>query len=365
MKHIKGLDTIRAIAILVVIFEHWWIPVDIDPKGDVYHWIKGLVPDGGFGVDLFFVLSGFLITSILLNSLDKNKNEKFRIMKNFIIRRILRIFPIYFLTIIILILIGYPFVKDSLFWISLYISNFLVYKTQGWFNFSHSWSLSVEEQFYLIWPWFIVFVRGKYLKYVFIFAILIGVFSAIYTMKIQQNWAGFVLMPTCMQAFGIGGFYAFLYKTGKLDAFVKFISIAFPIALFFHFYWAFFPDRGRNFTFCFLAINSIISIWMIHKAIYNRSEWIRKYFLENRVLNKIGQISYGIYLYHLVLSFVYEKLIRIFFEQNSPMETTLLDWKNSYFIKLFLLFILSLSSYHFIESPILKLKGYFKYNTEK
>lgn len=67
MKYIKGLDTLRAFAVIVVIIGHWWLPMDIDDQHkNIIFWIKGLVPDGGFGVDLFFVLSGFLITSILV-----------------------------------------------------------------------------------------------------------------------------------------------------------------------------------------------------------------------------------------------------------------------------------------------------------
>lgn len=361
MKHIKGLDTLRAFAIIFVIIAHWWIPMDVGPHPTAYYWIKGLVPDGGFGVHLFFVLSGFLITSILLDALKNNSQEKIKIIKNFIIRRILRIFPIYYLTIIVLIFMGYPFVKSDLYWLFLYINNIHIYNTQQWNDFSHAWSLSVEEQFYLVWPWFIIFVREKYLKYVFITAISIGVFTAIYTMKIQNNWTGFVLMPTCMQALGVGGFFSYLIKTGKRKLFSKFIRIAFPVSLFIHFYWSFSSDGGNSFNYCFLTVNSIISIWLIDKVLYNKSEWIKNYILENRVLNKIGQISYGIYLFHYGFTFVYEKLITMLFNQNVPLESFLLDWKNSYFIRLLLLFVISLGSYHLFEKPILKLKYYFKY----
>lgn len=364
MKYIKGLDTLRAFAILFVIVEHWWIPMDIDPHPDAVHWIKGLVPDGGFGVDLFFVLSGYLITSILLDALKKEKGaNRGKILKNFIIRRILRIFPVYYLTIIILVIAGFPFEKDSLWWYLLYVSNMYVYWKQSWNNFSHTWSLAVEEQFYLIWPWLVVFIKQRFVKYVFFGAIAVGILTTVYTMRIQHNWAGFVLMPACMQAFGIGGLYAYLRTKERAVQlrFLRFLSFMLPVCLFFHFYWAFSPYHGEGYTHYFLTVNSLISIWLIHKVINNRSERARRFLLENPVLNKIGQISYGIYLFHYVLPFFYDKLIVALFHSNASLQADLLDWKNAYFLKLGLLFAVSLISFHFFEKPILRLKKYFEY----
>ena len=361
MKYEKGLDTLRAFAIIFVIIEHWWLPFDINPNGNVYLWIKGLIPDGGFGVDLFFVLSGFLITTILLKGSKGNYIEKFTTLKNFIIRRALRIFPIYYLTILILVLMSYPFFKDSLFWISCYMSNILVYNTQNWFNFAHSWSLSVEEQFYILWPWLIIFIKEKNLIYIFIFAIIVGIFTSFYTIIFQNNWAGFVLMPSCMQAFGIGGLYAYLVKKEKLKLFLKIINIIFPVALFLHFFWSFNVESGKHFSSIFLTINCVISIWIIHRVLTNKSIILKKYLFENFLLNKIGQVSYGIYLYHGALGFVYEKTVKFLFVENNHMMLTLLDWKNAFYIKLVLLGIIALSSYYFIERPILKLKDKFQY----
>jgi peptidoglycan/LPS O-acetylase OafA/YrhL len=361
MKYIKGLDTLRAFAIFFVILEHWWLPIDIEPHKTLYFWIKGLVPDGGFGVHLFFVLSGFLITSILLNAKINDPHNKGKIIKSFFVRRFLRIFPVYYLTIIILVIACYPFTENSLIWHLFYMSNILTFTTQSWNNFSHTWSLAVEEQFYLIWPWFIIFIKDKYIKYVLLIAILIGVITTVYTMVIQHNWAGFVLMPSCMQAFGLGGLYAYLQINGKTKSYSKFIFFALPIALLLHFYLSFSPEKSSDYGFCFLTINSIISIWLIDRVINNKSVWINNFILENRFLNKIGQISYGIYLFHFVFGFFYDMLIKALFSQKADLEITLLDWKNAYFIKLVLLILVSLISFHMFEKPILKLKERFNY----
>ncbi len=357
MKYIKGLDTLRAFAIIFVLIEHWWLPISFDFK----YWINGLIPNGGFGVHLFFVLSGFLITTILLQAIKNKEAKKMVIIRNFIIRRALRIFPLYYLTIIFLLFIDYPFKEGSLPYITLYLSNILIYQTKSFFEFSYSWSLAVEEQFYLIWPWLIVFIKEKHLKIIFIVSILVGVLTTFYTVIILGNWAGSFLMFSCMQSFGIGGGYAYLKNNDKLKHFSKLIKISVLVALFFHFYWAFNPEIANKNSFWFLTINSIISIWIIHLIIHNKSLFIKKYFLENRVLNKIGQISYGIYLFHVVLHFVYEKLIKWIFNDAGDIQIILLDWKNSYFIKLFLLFFLALVSYQYFEKPILKLKNRFNY----
>jgi peptidoglycan/LPS O-acetylase OafA/YrhL len=362
MKYIKGLDTLRALAVTVVIIAHWWLPLDINEANkNIVFWIHGLIPDGGFGVDLFFVLSGFLITSILLDAVKNNDKPTLNIIVNFMVRRALRIFPIYYLSLIVLIYMGYPYIKDNLLWFALYISNIQIFELRSFNAFSHTWSLAVEEQFYLVWPWFIVFIRKQYVKFVFFAAILIGILTSVYVMKIQQNWAGYVLTPVCMQAFGIGGLYAYLTKTGDRAIFFKFIKLAFPLSVFLHFYWAFSPDSSVGYEFLFITINSIISIWLIDKVINNKLVWVKKYVLENRAFNKIGQISYGIYLYHFALEFVYKKLIQLLFSTHIETETFLLDWKNSYFIRLALLFIISLGSFYLIEKPILKLKKYFNY----
>ena len=142
MKYIKGLDTLRAFAVMFVIIYHWGLPL---PDGPGKHFLQELIPSGPFGVTLFFVLSGFLITSILLEARTTAKT-RLRVIRNFIIRRILRIFPIYYVTIFVLTWIGYPFIRENLDWLLSYTSNILVFRNHSWNSFSHTWSLSVEEQ---------------------------------------------------------------------------------------------------------------------------------------------------------------------------------------------------------------------------
>src|SRR5882757_5446501 len=158
MKYVKSLDTLRAFAVIFVLIGHWELPIKFGLTGQ--RLFAGLLPEPSFGVNLFFVLSGFLITGILLDARASGES-KLRIMRSFVARRTLRIFPIYYLAVFVLVLLGYPFIKEH-----------LVYKEASWNPWVHTWSLSVEEQFYLFWPWIILYVNQRYLKSVFYLSLL-------------------------------------------------------------------------------------------------------------------------------------------------------------------------------------------------
>jgi peptidoglycan/LPS O-acetylase OafA/YrhL len=145
-REMPGLDTLRGVAVLAVVTYHglhWWLPpaTSISPGVKL---LSSLASPGWLGVNLFFVLSGFLITGILLET--RTRPDYWR---NFYTRRILRIFPLYFVVLLILRLqgISWTYLLLSLF----YLSNFTV-ALHVPDNYGPLWSLAVEEQFYLIWP---------------------------------------------------------------------------------------------------------------------------------------------------------------------------------------------------------------------
>lgn len=148
-QHISALDSIRGVAVLLVILFHCY-PTYITKLG----WL---------GVDLFFVLSGFLITGLLLDA--KGKNNYYR---NFIVRRTLRIFPLYYFALLLCLVIvpivfksllppDYGYYTANQLWFWTYTQNWLFSKTGFPENLTlvHFWSLAVEEQFYLFWPLFV------------------------------------------------------------------------------------------------------------------------------------------------------------------------------------------------------------------
>ncbi|HEU0065092.1 MAG TPA: acyltransferase, partial [Flavisolibacter sp.] len=154
--HYEGLDAWRGIALLMVMFSHYFITTSIGQLG----WV---------GVEMFFVLSGFLITGILL----KAKEYPETYFRFFYIRRALRILPFYFLFLISFYVIINVFNRTGL--LEYYTHNWWCYFlfVQNWlfaikglpdeYYLNHLWSLSVEEQFYIIWPFIIYYIPGKYL----------------------------------------------------------------------------------------------------------------------------------------------------------------------------------------------------------
>src|ERR1700746_805767 len=139
MKYIKGLDALRALVVAIVVIGHSRIHLMYSGGGSVSDIVQILLPVDTFGVDVFFVLSGFLISSILFHA-DNGNHSRILLVRNFIARRTLRIFPVYYLTVLILWIIHYPDIREYLLWFLTYTSNILCFKTGFWNSFSHTWS---------------------------------------------------------------------------------------------------------------------------------------------------------------------------------------------------------------------------------
>ena len=165
-QYYPALDGLRGLAILLVIFLHNF--------GFMNYFFFGWL-----GVDLFFVLSGFLITDILLNSLGKPN-----FLKNFYLRRIFRIFPLYYLVLVICLLIiprigslhlNTQYYTENQGWLWSYLQNwlFIFKEPYGDKILLHTWSLAVEEQFYLVWPLIILLIRKPKILLAFVLLLLI------------------------------------------------------------------------------------------------------------------------------------------------------------------------------------------------
>jgi peptidoglycan/LPS O-acetylase OafA/YrhL len=188
MRYFKQLDGLRFIAVFLVLIEHFATFAG-------QHFSAGY-----YGVDLFFVISGFLITTILIRS-----NEPFgKAYKKFIGRRTIRIFPIYYLTILSLYIIGNKDVQQWMVYCITYTYNY----AWTYFNIqvnpiSHFWSLGVEEQFYLFWPFIILGLRKRttLLKYViWLLVVTCGVQLYFHVFK-TLAFSGLGLIP---QAYALG-----------------------------------------------------------------------------------------------------------------------------------------------------------------
>jgi len=358
MKYIKGLDSIRTFAVIFVILAHWG-PAGFNNPTIKFIWTL-LIPSGKFGVDVFFVLSGYLITNILLTARAESDNKNI-IIKNFIIRRALRIFPIYYLLLGVLYLINYPDIKENIWYFGTYTSNFLSYSQRAWNSFSHTWSLAVEEQFYLIWPWVIIYAPKTYLKKSIIFFIILGISCSLLTEAVYGGWAK-ILTFNCFNAFGIGGLLAYFQQIGD-NSFKKLLNILLPVSIVIYFLNKF----GLIPFLSIRTIHSIIAVSLINYISENKYNYLALKIFENRFLIHLGKITYGIYLYHYIIPDLY-KYIKTFltstFSIPNSINSLLNNYYVSYILMLSILYLISLASYHLIEIKLLKLKKYFEYKEQ-
>ena len=349
IKYLRPLDGVRGIAILLVMFGHFFMR--FDSRHAVLHFIlKKISILGQLGVALFFVLSGFLITRILLYA--KAKPHYF---KNFYARRVLRIFPLYYLFLVIFYFLQpiifhqsfIPFHKQIFYWV--YLQNFAI--TFGWDAVGpiHYWSLAVEEHFYLMWP-FLVYVLDD--KKLFWAIVSIGVFAII--LRIIMTTHGYEVYYftfTRMDALAIGSLLAIVEKN-FLDVikarhfFISFILFSIPsFAL-----WFYFGGKSnlvlQNIKYTLFSI--IFFTFLGLSLTLSQSHWLNR-LLSNPVLVYTGKISYGLYVYHL---FAY-KLSETFL----PIEQVLLKLVADFTIA----YLIATVSYYFYEKNFLKLKKFFTY----
>ena len=269
---------------------------------------------GGLGVDLFFVLSGFLITGLLLDS--KGDPSYFR---NFYARRTLRIFPLYY-AVLALLFLALPRVVDlpppledarrHQVWLWTYTANFFIAAKASWAltYVSHFWSLAIEEHFYLVWPLVVFTVRRETLE-----RICVGVIAVALALRIALSLGGVsplsisVLTPCRLDALCVGALLAavarraggaelLIQRSGRaalallgasvaLSGWCAATQIGLPLLN---------PIRGTVWALFFGAL-TLISLQAARRSLVARafnSSWLRTF----------GKYSYGLYVYHGVLS---------------------------------------------------------------
>jgi len=356
MKYFKQLDGLRFFAILGVLIAHWLqSTISIDFLKDLHY---------GSGVTLFFVISGFLITTILFDFNDKNRasgERNIHSIKSFYARRTLRIFPIYYLTIILLFLLNFQDSRILFPWLISYTTNIKMALVNNYIgSFTHFWSLAVEEQFYLFWAFFMVFIPRKYLKITILISILFSLLLKYYYSFFTPYWMAANALVLCnMYSLGSGALIAwyFRYKPAYFEK-IKTKKIKIIVLVLILVYLTVFAVCPKEFSAKFnvfadpyLAIIYALIVFLAVKASF---KGFAKKILENRVVVYLGKISYGLYIYHLFIP----PLFYLFLNNLFKIHTT--DF--GYFL-IFLVLNISLASltWFFFEKPILGLKRYFKY----
>jgi peptidoglycan/LPS O-acetylase OafA/YrhL len=349
LKYHKELDGVRAIAVLMVIFFHFFFDLNLHPL------LTKVANFGRTGVSLFFVLSGFLITRILVAT-----KESPGYFSSFYVRRALRIFPLYylFLTLIFIILpliSGKPFPPFSLQMYNwTYLQNFALAFRWEHVSPRHLWSLSVEEHFYLFWPLLIYLLSVGKIVLASI-SIIVMAFVVKYFM-IEYDYAAYYFTFARIDELAMGALLAILEIKNKLierNA-NKLLLISVILAI---------P------TFALMTIftdidNTIIQIVkynllaftfmsMIGYVISLRETGLVKRFLRTKPMVFSGKISYGIYIYHpLCIAAVWD----VFPKMNLVM---------LFVIAVGFTFLVASASYYLFELNFLKLKRFFEYKKEK
>lgn len=359
----KGLNELRGIAALSVMVHHIELYKFRENLPNLHNtgFLNQILMNLGInGVLLFFSLSGFLITYLLL----EEKREFGQIsIRQFYIRRVLRIWPLYFITIFIgfFLLPAIYKLNPQVFDAQLFASQVIKYIQYGRnFQFfllflsnislnnfppvlaaSQSWSVSVEEQFYLVWPWLIL-IFHKRLPLVFIAIIALVPIVRFYIL--EEN---------------LGQVHQFI--RGFIDTFhIDFMAMGALLAyLYFHFR-AEMENWVRNPLVMFFTLTT--AIILLYVGDYRLIRLVSFTLLipmaiiwnfEFKLMDHLGKISYGLYMYHSLPLFFGLSLLQ-YFKVSAGQISWLL-----YPIVIIGTYVISLASFHFIESPLLKLKEKF------
>lgn len=353
MKHHKELDGVRGLAAIMVMFFHFF----------QYHGVHGSVIKnavqkmsifGQTGVTLFFVLSGFLITRILLKT--KSENNFF---KAFYARRVLRIFPLYYLFLIIYYFVlpaltngaVAPFAQQWYYWV--YLQNFAL--TFNWANTgpNHFWSLAVEEHFYFFWPLIVYFLPAK--KVVTAAWSLIVVSFITRMVLLNAGYGVFYFTFTNLDALVAGALLATRENKYGLQSFKakKFAYLLGALLLPTLVMWVFTGGKSlaavQALKFPLIAFVYYALIGLI---ISTGQRKVTAALFKNKPILYAGKISYGLYVYH--------PLIFLYYSAYYTTGYVVLDMAICFAAAL----LAATASYYLFEVKILYFKKYFEYGAK-
>jgi len=372
--YFPNLDALRSIAALFVLLSHI-LSVYLDKYFSDAIWYTNpltqfFIRNGGLGVQIFFTLSGFLITYLLLSEIRETNHINFR---NFFIRRVLRIWPVYFLVVFFVFVvlelfkqmmnIDTPLFESPLMSV-FFLSNYDLIKIMadpGMYPngiLSLTWSVSVEEQFYLIWPLLFLLVSFSRIKYAIIGVILIGFIFILYhngdqNVIYRHTVSNFIFL-------GSGGLLAYLqiYKYKVLNIFMnmnkfKLLSIFLILIML----MIFTKSQLMNSPYGYPGYLFLTVLFLFYTLLLLTTEKIDVFFDLSSIswLLNIAKYTYGLYMYHRIAGFILETVFFKVMKIQSSLGTDFILM----IIQFILTFFMAIMSYYFMEKPLLKLKNRF------
>ena len=353
--HFAPLDSVRAFAVTGVVLSHsipgdWWVMV---------------VSPGGTGVWVFFVLSGFLITRILIRERDAAESSgqsKAQALRRFYARRALRILPLFYTVLLVLVVLIPDEIRDSLPWHVVYAGNYYNARQGEWPGpASHFWSLAVEEQFYLVWPFVVLFVSSTMLPRIIMLGVLAGPVSRGLAFLITRNdVVPYVLTTSCLDGLGAGALLAHLHSTAGGFAEVRsVVGRRIALAGIVLYSAIMLVARGADLLLIdIVGSNLAISLFafgVIHAIVARDAPASR--LLSWRPLTYLGGISYGIYAWHYTLRSGFDALQRL---AGSTRRFPAPGWW-CFAVTMALAVTIASTSWYGFERPLNGLKARFPY----
>jgi peptidoglycan/LPS O-acetylase OafA/YrhL len=360
-KHIESLDGLRGIAVLLVFFFHY---LPRNPHSPL-SWLASI---GWSGVDLFFVLSGFLITGILYDT--RESSNFFRV---FYARRALRLFPLYFFAVGIVLLVG-AMLHTAMSWVAIpfyiYGANIMLTVKGGVPNFTpyfqciHFWSLALEEQFYSLWPVVVFFVRKRKSLMTICVGGMLGalVYRIVLTRLHASTWVLYAQLPSRMDALLAGAFLALALRGPRPDAwrsrrslYVLLGGCLLILSLLFIRARSFFLSSGEMTSW---GYSIFAGVYVSTLALALIPGTVPNLIGRASVLRFFGRYSYGLYVWHDLPSPVCVSWQGWFVRNIHP----LVLGQTVYALAMLALFAgVAVGSYHLLELRFLELKSRFRY----
>ena len=363
--YFKNLDGLRAIAAFSVLFFHTCHWFKIPNNSNTYYLLTFGKSGGILGVQFFLILSGFLITYLMF--IEHTLNKKINIIK-FYFRRLLRVWPLYYLTLFIgffaypLILktfTGITYSEDaSLFLYSIFAVNFdhIYNKFPTIGILGVHWSVAIEEQFYLIWPLiFSLFIKTKKFP---LFLIILILYSEIFYIQNINSYTGYYHFISNVRFLAFGAIIAYLcfFKLKLTENILQKISKKMNLLIYIGcillmFFQSILLEKSHYFSFIIEIIPTFFFSYVILDQNFSNTSFFK--LGEIKVLNWLGKISYGIYLYHMIAIYFVINLIPMK-KETIPLQLL---------ITIILTILISYLSHKYFESFFINIKKKFSYQS--
>jgi peptidoglycan/LPS O-acetylase OafA/YrhL len=372
--HVRELDGIRGLAILAVVIYHF---ADFSPVGGLQAAVWTVSKLGWCGVDLFFVLSGFLITGVLIDT-----RECPEYFKSFYGRRMLRIFPLYYAFLLLYFHGALPLAHalgkwpeittEAEGWFWLYLQNWKAVMGYEPLNITHFWSLAVEEQFYLVWPAVVYFALRRRLLWICVGMAAMGL-ALRCIWQTHPNGGTVLYMATVMRmdTLAFGALAAVLVRDGRFRETLRGLVGAMTVVTgggFAALFVVLFVTGRRNDqgapyirTWGYSLLAATFACLVIYCVLNAGTKNRVCVLMRSGVLTRLGKYSYCIYVVHMLIAYFFKKAERTVAAMLGPSFNIPLSCLTEV-AGLAASFGVALISWNLLEKRCLALKRYFPYS---